>query len=113
MDGKGKQSHPSEGCQFLRRSHAMRVLCLLTLGPFLITGCRHYGSQFNARRAPAALAVQPVAVTNRVSPDLLKPQTNLFTLGPGDKLEIELLSDPTSKTITTVGPDGKIYFNLL
>jgi len=59
------------------------------------------------------MAMQSVAVTNQINSEWLKPPTNFLTLGPGDKLEIELLSDPASKTTTTVGPDGKIYFNLL
>ena len=57
--------------------------------------------------------METVARTNQINPEWLKPPTNLFTLGPGDRLEIELLDDPTSKTVATVGPDGKIYFQLL
>ena len=57
--------------------------------------------------------METVARTNQINPEWLKAPTNLFTLGPGDKLEIELLDDPTSKTTATVGPDGKIYFQLL
>jgi protein involved in polysaccharide export with SLBB domain len=34
-------------------------------------------------------------------------------LGPGDRLEIEILGDPISRTLTTVGPDGRIYYHLL
>src|SRR5213075_3544856 len=30
-----------------------------------------------------------------------------------DRLEIEVIGDPASRTITIVGPDGKIYFSLL
>src|SRR5438874_779239 len=54
-----------------------------------------------------------VDLTNQFDRGWLAPSTNLFTLGPGDKLEIELLSEPGSKTTTVVAPDGKIYFNLL
>ena len=28
-------------------------------------------------------------------------------------MELEIIGEPTSRTMTTVGPDGKIYFNLL
>src|SRR5947209_706611 len=91
------------------------IFVLLGWAGALLTGCeQHPGPRFNPRPGPApAAALQPVALTNQLSAELLKPPTNLFTLGPGDKLEIELLGDATSKTITTVGPDGKIYFNLL
>jgi polysaccharide biosynthesis/export protein len=81
----------------------------------LITGCQHPGRKFDPRHGSqlASLMMQSVPRTNRVNPDWLKPPSDLFTLGPGDRLEIELLDDPTSKTLTAVGPDGKIYFQLL
>lgn len=54
-----------------------------------------------------------LAVTNELDPNLLHSPTNLFTLGPGDKLEIELVDETNSASTTVVGPDGKIYFSLL
>ena len=33
--------------------------------------------------------------------------------GPGDSVEIEILGTPTSRAVTLVGPDGKIYYHLL
>ena len=60
-----------------------------------------------------ASAVQMLSVTNTLDPALLRAPTNLFTLGPGDKLDIELLEETNSLTTTIVGPDGKIYFSLL
>jgi polysaccharide export outer membrane protein len=51
--------------------------------------------------------------TNRLSSDLLRPDTGDFTLGPGDQLEIEIIGQPASRSRTAVGPDGKIYFHLL
>jgi protein involved in polysaccharide export with SLBB domain len=53
-----------------------------------------------------------VESTNMVRSEWLKPPSDLFRLGPSDVVEIELLGDPLSRTTTTVGPDGKIYFNL-
>src|SRR5437762_2852432 len=81
----------------------------------LLAGCQHPGPRFDphAKFTMPAVTLETVVQTNRVNPDWLKPPPELFTLGPGDKLEIELLDDPTSKTVTTVGPDGKIYFQLL
>lgn len=77
-------------------------------------GCQHPGPRFDPRQpTAAAIGLQTVTVTNRLDPTLLKPDTNFFTLGPGDKLEIEVLGDLTSRTLCTVGPDGKIYFQLL
>jgi protein involved in polysaccharide export with SLBB domain len=34
-------------------------------------------------------------------------------LGPGDRLEIEILGNPASRSLAVVGPDGKIYYSLL
>src|SRR5947207_15801373 len=91
------------------------IVAILTLALLAICSCQHPGPRFDARRPSkaSALAMESMPRTNKVNPDLLKPPTDLFTLGPGDKLELELLDDPTTKTLTTVGPDGKIYFQLL
>ena len=80
-----------------------------------ITGCQHPGPRFDphAKFTMPAVSLEVVGQTNQISPEWLKPPADLFTLGPGDKLEIELLDDPLSKTVTTVGPDGKIYFHLV
>ncbi len=54
-----------------------------------------------------------VTLTNQLNPQWLQAPTEPFTLGPGDNVEITLVGDPTSKSITVVGPDGKLYFSLL
>ena len=81
----------------------------------LLTSCQHVGPRFSQLDPPAAAidAPQAVTVTNEFDPAWLKPPTEMYTLGPGDKLEIELIGEPTSKTTTVVAPDGKLYFNLL
>jgi polysaccharide export outer membrane protein len=81
----------------------------------LISGCRSTQPHFASFDPAVNRLAQPamVTVTNRLDPSWLQAPTNLFTLGPGDKLEIELFDDPLSKTTTVIGPDGKIYFNLL
>ena len=43
----------------------------------------------------------------------LQEPTDAFKLGPGDKLDIEILGETGSRAETFVTPDGKIYFNLL
>jgi polysaccharide biosynthesis/export protein len=82
---------------------------------FAFSGCRHIGREFVTVKpmtnAPAGL--DAVTLTNQLDPAWLQPPAELFTLGPGDKLELELMGDVTSKTTTVVGPDGRIYFNLL
>src|SRR5580765_3934922 len=54
-----------------------------------------------------------VTLDNQFNPAWLKPSPDLFTLGPGDRVELELLGEPGSRVVTLVAPDGKIYFNLL
>ena len=51
--------------------------------------------------------------TNRIDPAWLKPAPELFTLGPGDRVEIELIGEVASRSTAIVGPDGKLYFELL
>lgn len=96
-------------------------LLLVPLG-VVLSGCHtHDIPAFESKGRLSAPSLEPesdrglrqVDLTNRFDAAWLHPSTNLFTLGPGDKLEIELLSEPASKTTTTVAPDGKIYFNLL
>src|SRR5882762_5438669 len=81
----------------------------------LASGCRHATPRYTAlpgtvpTRRPAA---QMTRMENRLDPAWLRAPTNFFTLGPGDRLEVDDL-DSTNLTATVVGPDGKIYFDLL
>ncbi len=94
-----------------------KILAALLLASFF-AGCQspfeHTGPKFDARQRPPANATNalPIAVGPTNAPVVTAPATP-FTLGPGDKVEIELIGDPTSRTIVTVGPDGKIYYYLL
>src|SRR5438067_1793650 len=97
-------------------------------GVVILTGCKHTGGgDYQAIMArlnqgieghgltnlDAAPRLQSVTLSNKLNSAWLNPSTNLFTLGPGDRLEIEVIGEPTSRTTTVVAPDGKIYFNLL
>jgi polysaccharide export outer membrane protein len=81
----------------------------------LLIGCATPGPQFDAR--DAATSAMPLTnlttLTHQLDSRWLVPPTNLFTLGPGDRLDIEVLGDATTRSSTIVGPDGKIYFYLL
>jgi protein involved in polysaccharide export with SLBB domain len=82
----------------------------------LLAGCRHTGPRFDPHATlsrDASELMLDVETTNRVSPEWLRPPTNLFTIGPGDRLEIELFGDTESHATTLVGPDGKLYYHLL
>jgi len=58
-------------------------------------------------------ATTGVTFTNQLPDELRKAAPEPFRLGPGDKLDLELIGDITTKTAVTVGADGKIYFYLL
>ncbi|HVV01438.1 MAG TPA: polysaccharide biosynthesis/export family protein, partial [Verrucomicrobiae bacterium] len=105
-----------------RKSRLSFCICALLACVVLAAGCESASEHHHYTDLPSAINGQPatpnssftqVALTNRIESDWLKPPPNRFTLGPGDKIEIELIGDATSKTDTVVGPDGKIYFNLL
>ena len=91
----------------------------LLLASILLVGCQHAAPQFtpwsSLGPAPGAANTNfaPVALTNRIDPSWLQSPTDKFTLGPGDKIDVEFLGETNSLTTTVVGPDGKIYFNLL
>jgi len=103
------------------------VVCLSAL---LIAGCasgsKRHGfsavpsptsdSRFAALGNPGAPAVTNVSgelVKSALTPDMLQPGGNPFTLGPGDSIEIEVIGNANSRAITPVGLDGRIYYNLL
>lgn len=78
------------------------------------TGCANvrHGTTFDPRSAGNQL-FEETSATNKIDPVWLKPATNEFRLGPGDKVDIELLGNSDGPQPALVGPDGKIYFNLL
>ena len=88
------------------------LLCLFTL-----TACQFPGQRkFNPRLPPVVAATNlpaAIALTSQLDSQLLRPSATPFTLGPGDVVEVEMLDDIASRALLTVGPDGKIYFNLL
>jgi protein involved in polysaccharide export with SLBB domain len=90
---------------------------LLATG-LLTSGCRTgLGPRFDPYATNRVAAVTnltgAVVVTNKLDPALLRPPQTPFRLGPGDRLDIELLGEATGPESTFVGPDGKLYFSLL
>ena len=91
-----------------------RISFLLLAAMLFTAGCvdvRH-GPTFDPRH-PGNTAFQDVASTNALDPACLKPSTREFRLGPGDRLDIEMLGTGQEPSPVLVGPDGKIYFDLL
>ncbi len=97
------------------------TLAILGIGiAIAMSGCKSApkGLAFDprAQQAPRLSLVTNLATvegTNIIRPEWRQAPTNFYTLGPGDKLEVEILTEPASRAITTVGPDGKIYYHLL
>lgn len=93
------------------------ILLALLFSLLLTTACQNPGTgpAYSPPEigSPSGVHLEGAGITNRIDPKLLKPSEQLFTLGPGDRVEIELLDDLGSRAMTTVGPDGKLYFNLL
>lgn len=94
----------------------MKTIALLLLPSVLavLCGCHHPQPRFHTAAAgPSPAVTEAVTLTNEFDAAWLKPSPQPFTLGPGDRLEIELIGDIASRTTTVVGPDGKLYFNML
>ncbi len=58
-------------------------------------------------------AVTPEPVKLPLDPSLLKPTDAAYRVGPGDKLDIEMMGDVATRSTATVGPDGKVYYYIL
>jgi polysaccharide biosynthesis/export protein len=93
----------------------IRLIFCMALGIFLI-GCKTgRGPAFDPYKpaAPAESAGFAATASNQISPEMLRPSDAPFRLGPGDRLDIEILGGEFETVSTFVGPDGKIYFQLL
>src|SRR5215475_7923422 len=97
------------------KTYGSHPLTILFCGGLLLSGCRHEPPQFaevaaltspsgspllNAAPGQPANGLRKVSLTNQLDPAWLQPPTQLFTLGPGDRLEIELIGEPTSRVMT-------------
>jgi len=89
--------------------NSLGLLCVLA-------GCAGKTQNHAFTRPGHAVATnhaEMVTITNELDRQWLESPSRMFTLGPGDRLELELIGDLSSRTTTVVGPDGKLYFNLL
>jgi polysaccharide export outer membrane protein len=76
----------------------------------LSSGCKVTGPKFDAR---APRTVVGTALTNELNSSWLQSNDDFFTVGPGDSFELKIVGNEGTSTVTTVGPDGKIYFYIL
>ncbi len=97
----------------------MNRRCLMAaaavLAGWLLSGCQTKGPRFDPRACHARPLTNLVTTveTNAICPEWLQPPVEPFRLGPGDKIEIEILGVTGSRALTFVCPDGKIYYDLL
>lgn len=94
------------------RPFLFAALALAVLG----AGCQSTVARRAGKNAPKTLpsfTPQTVADMPTLDPSLLQRPNTQYRLGPGDVLEIEIVGDITSRVRTVVGPDGKVYFNVL
>lgn len=87
----------------------------LTLSIALASCAVTKGPKFDPRSGPATVDPSFTAETLRspIPQHLLEEPKDAFKLGPGDKLDIEILGETGSRAETFVTPDSKLYFNLL
>jgi polysaccharide biosynthesis/export protein len=93
-------------------------LAVLLLAAASFSSCQtRTGPAFDPRvaapGAPDTNAFVSAATVRAFDSAWLVPPTNRFTLGPGDRIELELVGEPASRSECLVGPDGRIYFYLL
>src|SRR6266404_3481546 len=87
------------------------IFCWLGLTAILFAGCK--SAPKNSFIYPDANQSRGVVITNTLNPELLQPPGDLFVLGPGDVMDIEILGNAGSHATAEVGLDGKIYYSLL
>ena len=97
----------------------MRVSALIVCCLTLLNACSLLKEQkkFDARAASTGTAASPEFSQTKkqeaINPEWLKPPTKPYALGPGDKVEIEIIGETGTRADTFVTPDSKLYFDLL
>lgn len=76
---------------------------------FVVSGAE----KFDPLASTTAVEFARASGAARISPDLLIPSRDPFRLGPGDKVEIEILGGDATRRNSLVGPDGMLYYDLL
>jgi len=90
----------------------------IALALILLTGCQipkwSNAPRFEPRpNGVFSNSAAGLALERQLDPELLQPPRDLFTLGPGDQIQVEIINRENSRVDLAVGPDGKIYFDLL
>ncbi len=99
--------------------HRLTLSALAALVLVQFTGCQTTGPTFDPAAhattppAPAALESFTTVSAAKIKPEWLEPSPEPFRLGPGDKLELEVLGRSGTRAKTFICPDGRLYFDLL
>ena len=90
------------------------LLAILAAGSAFLSGCGTTPLPVAMQGIPEPAAAELSSVPEPyLDPVLLQPSRTAYRLGPGDVLEIEVMGDLVTRTTATVGPDGKIYYDIL
>ena len=93
------------------------VIAML-FGAALLSSCGIlHGPKFDPRNETSSMPANDDEFTRTIGREPIKsewlqPPTKEYTLGPGDKLDIEVLGEADTRAETIVTPDSKVYFNL-
>jgi polysaccharide biosynthesis/export protein len=94
-----------------------KIAAAFAAGCLLFAGCEPSPRATPWNTSPVvpteSAVVASFTPTNHLDPSLLQSPAEPFTLGPGDRVEIQLLTEPVTRTTCVIGPDGKLYFDLL
>jgi protein involved in polysaccharide export with SLBB domain len=88
------------------------ILCCLALA-MLALGLAGCSTTPASNMFPNVDMPNGVTITNKLDPALLLPPSEAYVIGSGDRLEIEMQSNPDTRAVVTVGLDGKVYYSLL
>ena len=78
-----------------------------------LAGCAPMGPKFQpgAHATAGSAEFSKVKLPGGIPSEWLKPPTEQYRLGPGDRLEIEMMEFPETHMRCTVLPDGMLYFH--
>ncbi len=88
-------------------------LSLALLAGLLTAGCATSRRPAAPATIPASFTPTPAGARAPLDAALLARPNLEYRLGPGDLLQVEVVGDLATRSRTVVGPDGKIYFNVL
>ena len=68
--------------------------------------------EFDPRPKTPAPGFTTAAHGSRISSAMLTPSNEAYRVGPGDKLDIEIMGGEATRRTSLVAPDGRLYYDL-